>query len=337
MPQRRGLDTTRGAVGSGALVRTRFGGRTRTTSALAALLRVTVRPVIGAWSVNPGLPWPYLVVDYVGRPLRRARGTTARPVALRHCAAELVTPSSSTSGRHILYLHGGAFVVGGRHLHRQLVSHVAQTADATALVVGYRKLPKHSITTAIADCVDGYRHLLASGVAPEQIVFAGDSAGGYLVLMTAVTALREGLPAPAGIVAMSPLTDFDPTHKVSAPTAQTCALFTPTAMHAFAKFARIGGEVVPSPADADLRGLPPTLVQAAEGEILYPDAELVARRLAAAGVACELQTWDNAIHVFQAAAAISREAAQAVALIGAFAQRVAPTAVEQLEVDLVAG
>lgn len=333
MPHRRGktsLSSSAARDQNGPTL-THFEGESVTMRAVGLAVKTTVKPVVTAWAATPQLPWPYALADYLGRPLRRVRGTTVRQVRLRHCSAEEVVPPGPAPSRHVLYLHGGAFVVGGKHLHRQLISKVAHAMAATALAVEYRKLPKHPIRSAIDDGLDGYRHLLAQGISPEQIIFVGDSAGGFLVFMTAIAALREGLPAPAGIVALSPLTDFDHAGKLDAPSADSCVVFSRRAVHTFGEFAHIdrtsGSSTalrLNSPVECDLHGLPPTLIQACTGEMLYPDAQLMARRLAESGVSCELQTWENSVHVFQAAAGIAPEAAQAVAQIGAFAERVAP-------------
>ncbi|MGV9838939.1 alpha/beta hydrolase [Nocardia niigatensis] len=71
------------------------------------------------------------------------------------------------------------------------------------------------------------------------------------------------------------------------------------------------GQALESPAHCDLTGLPPTLIQVSDSEMLYPDAVPTAERLRAHGVACELQVWHRQVHVFQAAASIVPEAAAA--------------------------
>ncbi|MFF2083971.1 alpha/beta hydrolase [Nocardia sp. NPDC058176] len=307
------------SVGSPPLRRTDFPGGSLRSRAVSAGLRCTVKPVIALWTRTPGLRWPYHLADWFGRPLSAARGVTRSAVALPSCAAVLTRPTERDPARFIVYLHGGGFLVGGTHLHRQMTSRFAAELGAEVLAVTYRKLPLHSIATSVADSVDGYRYALERGARPENITIMGDSAGGYLTFMTAIEIRRQGLPMPAALVAMSPLTDWDlPDH-----TGGSCAVFPRSARTMFRAFALRAAQAEPleSPAHCDLAGLPPTLIQAGTAELLYPDAVAMAQHLADQGVACELQTWAGQVHVFQAAASLTPEAAAAVAEISRFLDR----------------
>jgi acetyl esterase/lipase len=309
---------------------THFGGGSARSRLLAGALRNTVRPFISVWSRVPLLPWPYFVVDYAGLLLKPVAGTTYERLDLPHCKAEaLRTPS--TEDRVIVYLHGGAFVVGGRFLHRSLMSRIAEQNRATVIAVDYRQLPHHPVSDSIEDGLDAYRHVLDSGVPASRVMIMGDSAGGYLTFQVALAAQAEGLPLPAGLVAMSPLIDFDGTAKIEATSAASCAVFPPNCFDGLAKVvlraARRAGQAhaLPDPPSrAQLHGLPPSLIQASTAEIVHPDAESMASALHAAGVACELQVWDHQVHVFHAAAGFLPEADQALEEIADFVDQVIP-------------
>ncbi|MFI2473313.1 alpha/beta hydrolase [Nocardia xishanensis] len=304
-------------------LRTEFPGGSRRSRLLDAVIRYSVRPLIALWSRYPDLPWPYDAVDHLGRALRTSPGLVRQRIALPHCAAELTTPRIVDDSRFVLYLHGGAFLIGNRALHHQMIGRFADLLSARVLAPGYRKLPKHGVADAVSDCIDGYRHAVEMGVAPENITLMGDSAGGYLVFTTALEIRDQGLPMPAAIVAMAPLTDWDHTAKLAAPTGGVCAVFPVRAVPMFGILAERNCGTTPliSPAHADLTGLPPTLIQVSSSEFVYPDAELMAARLAEHGVSCELHVWPGQVHVFQAAASIVPEAARAVAEIGGFLDR----------------
>ncbi|HEY1134262.1 MAG TPA: alpha/beta hydrolase [Nocardioides sp.] len=309
-----------------ALVRRDLGGGGIRATALDLALRATVRPVISAWTLAPGLPWPYFLVDQAGRLLRPLPGTTSERFRLPHCTATRVTTdASATSGRTVVYLHGGAFLVGGNHLHRQLLSRVAHRTGATVLAPEYRKLPRHTVTDALEDAVNAYRHALDHGADPDRTVLMGDSAGGFLAVMVAVAVQRAGLPRPAGIVAMSPLVDF----LAPAMPYAGCALFPRRAIGRFQELAArvnrrqgLGDAPIESPTHAVRRGLPPTLVQVSSAESLYADGVRLAEALSGAGTAVELEVWDKQVHVFQAAAGLLPEATQAIENIGVFVDRV---------------
>ncbi len=317
--------------------RTEFGGGGTRSTLLAKALSSTVRPFISVWARIPLAPWPYFVVDYAGLALRPVAGTTYERMDLPNCRAEVLrTPAAED--RVIVYLHGGAFVVGGRFLHRQLMSRIAEATRASVVAVDYRQLPNHPVSASIADALDAYRYVLDSGVPASQIIVMGDSAGGYLTYQVALAAQAAGLPMPAGLVAMSPLIDFDGTAKVEAPSAATCAVFPPNCFDGLSQVvlraARRADEVeaLPdAPSEAALHGLPPSLIQASTAEMVYPDAEAMAGALLAAGAEVELQVWDHQVHVFQAAAGVLPEAAQAIEEIASFVDQVAPDGLWALE------
>ncbi|MBW8751738.1 MAG: alpha/beta hydrolase [Propionibacteriales bacterium] len=309
---------------------TQFGGGSPQSRVLSKVLRNTVRPFISVWSRAPLLPWPYFVVDYAGLLLKPVRGTTYEQLRLPHCKAEVLrTPQ--TEDRVIVYLHGGAFVVGGRFLHRSLMSRIADGTRSTLVAVGYRQLPHHPVSASVADGLDAYRHVLDSGVPASKVMIMGDSAGGYLTFQVALAARAAGLPMPAGLVAMSPLIDFDGTTKVEADSASTCAVFPLNCFDGLTRVvlraARRAGEdqaLPDAPSRAELRGLPPSLIQVSSAEMVHPDAESMAAALVTAGVDCDLQVWDHQVHVFQAAAGFLPEADEALAEIADFADQVIP-------------
>ncbi|NLE81495.1 MAG: alpha/beta hydrolase [Rhodococcus sp.] len=305
---------------------------------LANTLRLTVRPVISLWAKASTLPWPMKVVDYVTTRVHPPLdGTRIHTILLDRCRAHWVETDNTggpvgPDGEHVvLYLRGGAFLLPGVGTHRRLVSRISASAGAPVLMVDYRTLPDHSICDAVDDGVSGYRWLLAEGYRPDQIVIAGDSAGGYLSFMVSLALRDQGLPGPAGIVALSPLTEMDPTRKTEHRNSDRDAMLP---VHALDTLSRISDRVDSQsssarpericPIDNDLRGLPPVLIQVGSHELLLPDSELMADRLAEAGVPCELQVWRRQVHVFQAAADIVPEGQRAIDEIAYFIRAAKP-------------
>lgn len=300
------------------------------TSVIARLFgwgsRMTVRRVLAAWATEPRLPWPAGLVDAVAYAMPGLSGTRYRSIRLPICRAEWIEPADRADEdrrRAVLYTHGGGFMAGGLNTHRRLAARLGRVCDADVLAVDYRMLPRHSIDEAIEDGLDGYRYLLDEGYAPENIVVAGDSAGGFLAFSIVLAARACGLPLPGAIVGLSPLTDLDPRGKLAHPNADRCAVIPATALHRLVEAseradARRGGSGRLNPVDADLRGLPPVLIQVGSTEMIVADADLMAQRLAAAGVDCELQVWHNQVHVFHLMADAIPEAARAIAAVGAW-------------------
>ena len=108
----------------------------------------------------------------------------------------------------VLYFHGGGFCFGSIRTHGLLIGALARAARARIFAAEYRLAPEHTAPAAHEDALAAYRHVLAEGVAPEQIVIAGDSAGGTLVLGTLLALRDAGEPMPAAGIAISPWVDL---------------------------------------------------------------------------------------------------------------------------------
>jgi acetyl esterase/lipase len=299
--------------------------------------RLIVKNAVRAWTMQPNLRWPLEYVDDLAGLLPRFRSSAEiQPVRLEHCDAEWVHAPGASSGRAILYLHGGAFLTCGLNTHRSLVTRLSKAADAGVLNVGYRKLPSHQIADAIDDAMSGLRWLQQRGYGGDRIVVAGDSAGGYLAFMTTLSAIRSRVAKPAGVATISPFTEADPARKLEHRNARRCSMFTRESLSVFARYLGAAhlpagrgsslGRVV-SPVEADLSSLPPVTIHASSDELLLPDAELMAKRLGAAGIRCDLHLWDGQIHDFPLAADVLPEGRRAIRHIGDFVKEV--TAAEE--------
>ncbi len=292
--------------------------------------RLIVKNTIRAWAMTPDLHWPFEYVDGVaGLVPRLGARAEIEGVRLDHCAAEWVRAPGVSGARAILYLHGGAFLTCGLNTHRSMVTRLSKAADAAVLTVAYRKLPAHQITDAIDDGISGLRWLLDRGYDGDQIVVGGDSAGGYLAFMTTLLAIQDGIMEPAGVATVSPFTDTDPVRKLKHRNARKCSMFTRRAFSRFAQFlskAQVvegqGGSAVASPVDADLSSLPPVMIHASSDELLLADAELMAKRLEASGIHCDLHLWEGQIHDFPLAADVLPEGRRAIKYLGDFVKDV---------------
>jgi acetyl esterase/lipase len=292
--------------------------------------RLTMWPALAVLSHVPHLPWPFGMVDFVARALLPQPGTVRATVGLPNASAQLVRAPGvlPADGRRrvVLYLHGGAFLTCGVNSHSRISVALSKFADSPVLVVDYRLIPKHTIGMAIDDCYDGYQWLRQRGYEPDQIVLAGDSAGGYLAMALAQRLQAEG-ETPAALVAISPLLQLEKDPKQAHPNANTDAMFPPKAFDALvALVARAAAknvvdgkpEDVYEPLDHIEPGLPQTLIHVSGSEVLLHDARLAARRLAEAGVPTEVRVWPGQIHDFQLAAPLIPEATRSLRQIGEY-------------------
>lgn len=295
---------------------------------LSILIRVFARPVLVAFGRWPALPWPYRLVDLAGLVLPALRGTKREFIELPDCRAEMITgPGAKPHGKAILYLHGGGFLTCGLRTHRRLVSRLSANAKVPALSVDYRMLPKVSISAAVDDALAGHAWLIEQGYSPANIVVAGDSAGGYLALATALALAEEGLRTPAGVLCFSPVVDLDLARSENRNRRLRDPLFPLSAIEAVADMAAaaqaramVGGALATTKdiLGADLSTLPAVLIQTGSDELLAADSHALADKLAISGVAGRLELWAGQFHVFPAGADFVPEGKAALRRSGHF-------------------
>ncbi|WDL95652.1 alpha/beta hydrolase [Alicyclobacillus sp. ALC3] len=252
---------------------------------------------------------------------------TVEPTTFAGMHAEWVSAPNSRLDSALLYLHGGAYYMGSVVSHREIASRLARACAMRVLVIEYRLAPEHPYPAAVEDSVTAYRELVESGIRPENIVIAGDSAGGGLTVATLVALRDRGYALPTNAVAMSPWTDLECTGGSMVTRAPFDPMLTPESVRGITH--HYVGEADPrspliSPIYADLSGLPPMLIHVGHDEVLLDDAIRLSDRLNAAGVAAGVKVWEGMWHVFQSFAAYVPESQQAIDEIGNFVQSKLP-------------
>lgn len=249
------------------------------------------------------------------------RGTQIEPLQMGPVPAERVHNRDATGAGAILYLHGGAYVLGSPKTHRALTSHLAKAARASVYVIDYRLAPEHPHPAALEDALTAYRWLLDQGMAPRNISLSGDSAGGGLALATALAIRDAGLPAPGALALISPWTDLT----LSGESNRRNAVIDPMLHHTWAATSATQycgtlphDHPACSPLFADLRNLPRMLIQVGSDEIVLSDSERLAEKARAAGVDVRLHRFDGLWHVFQLHAGMMKASNQAIDEIAEF-------------------
>lgn len=248
--------------------------------------------------------------DLAGR-RQRLDGLTARfempadvivePVDANGVQAEWTRTPAADPSRVILFLHGGGYVAGSIQSHRHMLAQAGREAGTRTLALAYRLAPEHPFPAALDDALTGYRFLLAQGFRPENIVLAGESAGGGLAIATLVSLRDAGTALPACAWCSSPWADLE----MSGGTMETKSDVDPLIQAPYLRelaAAYLNGQdprmPLASPIHADLRGLPPLLIQAGSDETLLDDAIRLAGVAAAADVRTTLQVWPHMIHAW---------------------------------------
>lgn len=242
--------------------------------------------------------------------------------------AQMFRAPGASRDRVILYLHGGGFYAGVNNLYRVLAVQLSLLSGMSVLLPEYRLIPEHPFPAALDDCVAVYRWLRHQGLAPARCAIAGDSAGANLTLATALVLHAHGEPLPVALATQSAPTDLALTGasyrtKESVDPFNTRAFVRAIAAAYTANGATSVRDPLVSPLYANLRGLPPTLIQVGTQEVLLDDSTRLAARMGAAGDAVTLEVWPGMWHGWSLTG-ISLpfpEAALAIQHIAHFAQR----------------
>lgn len=292
----------------------------------ARLMKKLVRRLVQDEKVP--LPERRIAMDRVDK-LPRPRRVDYVDTTVGGIAAIVATPTDFETDRHILYLHGGGYVLGSPKSHIRLAARLAKRAGAVATVIDYRLAPEHVYPAAIDDCVAAYRDI-AARVDPARITIAGDSAGGGAALAT-LCALRDaGDRLPSCAYLLSPWTDLsgagDSVISKAAVDPMINAAFLTSTAQLYAGERPLDDPGV-SPLFADLTGLPPLLIQTGTDEVLLSDSERLAERAAAVGVEYELDLHEGMWHVYQGFAGFMPEATNAVIRGARFIRTHSPAAI----------
>jgi len=228
--------------------------------------------------------------------------------------SEWLIPEKSDPAKIVLYVHGGGYVSGSCNDHRGFVAKFAQNVGVITLMYEYRLAPEHPFPAALEDSVKMYQWLLASGYKPENIVIAGESAGGGLGLAILLALKEQKIAFPAAAVAISPWTDLT----CSSGSYQTKNKLSPAPLNSWLVFSKhyVGENDAThpmiSPLFGDLKGLPPILINSGVDDELYDDGEKFYKKAQAAGVDVSFRPGTGMVHCYPLLAPMFKEATDAM-------------------------
>jgi acetyl esterase/lipase len=232
-------------------------------------------------------------------------------------------PRTAAGASVVLYLHGGGYAFSIR-AHDNLIAFVALAAQARTFALDYRLTPEHPFPAQLEDAQAAYHWLLSSGIAPQHIVIAGDSAGGNLAL-TLLLVLRDAQqPLPGLAVCLCPWTDMDSSSR-SLKEKEPYDWMEQRMIMQWAEWYCRGTDPqnpLVSPVHADLRGLPPIYIQAGDAELLIDMIRMFVRKAQEQGIPISLEVWKQMNHVFQAYGTITPQSKEALLRIGEVIQQV---------------
>ena len=221
-----------------------------------------------------------------------------------------VTVDGIDSANVILYFHGGVYVIGSADSSVPLVADLARRTNAKVISVNYRLAPENPYPAAVEDARATYEGLISQGVDSSNIAICGESAGGGLTAAVLLALRDADVPMPSSAFVMSPWADLTLSGSSIVDKQGVDPILTEEALRLrVADYVASANSSDPfiSPVFADLRGLPPMLIQVGSHEVLLSDAVRLAERAANADVEVTLEVVPGVPHVFQAYATVLDE------------------------------
>ena len=211
--------------------------------------------------------------------------------------------TSAKQQRVILYFHGGGFCIHMPKTYNALVAQLCRKLNANALVPDYRLAPEHPFPAGVNDCYQSYCWLLQQGYKAENIIIAGDSAGGCLTLTTLQKIRDAGKKKPAAAVLLSPGTNcsiedlmaLEPNLESVDPMlnkqslAAMINLYLPNEINQ--------KDPLISPLYADYNGFPPLQCHVGSNELIFNHSASAMKKAVDTGVDARLHIWKDMPHV----------------------------------------
>ena len=261
-------------------------------SFLRNFLRVSFKPLIGP---PVGASAQRKIVAALASLMPGRPGVRRHRVTLGGVPTEVVGAKPDLGRSAILYLHGGAYCLGGAWTHRSVTTRLAAESGLPVWVPQYRLAPEHPYPAALEDTVASFNGLQAQGFAAENIVVAGDSAGAGLALALALKLRERGAAMPAALLLLSPFLDR---RDHADPGGHDPMIRQGWLDQADKWYGCTAGEPVHNPLKQDLAGLPAMFVQVGSEEILLSDSTGLADQAGRSGVECHLEIYEDRWHVF---------------------------------------
>jgi epsilon-lactone hydrolase len=251
------------------------------------------------------------------------KGIAIKEQVIEGIKSEWLIPDGANPEKLILYVHGGGYVSGSCNDHRAIVSKFAMNVGFTFLVYEYRLAPENPFPAALEDSVKVYQWLLASGFKPENILIAGESAGGGLCLAILLALKERKIALPVASVAISPWTDLTCSSD-SYRTKNKMSLAPLNSWTVFSKYYIGNNEATNhliSPLFGDLKGLPPIMLNSGVDDELFEDGEKFYLKAKQAGVDITFRAGIGMVHCYPLLAPFFKEATEAMNEIIGFIQK----------------
>lgn len=205
-----------------------------------------------------------------------------------------------------IFIHGGGWVLGDYPTHKRLVRDLVVESGYAAVFVNYTPAPEAKYPTQTNEIYAAAKWLGRHGdeidIDSKRLAIAGNSVGGNMTMATALNIKNHGGPEIKCLVMMWPVTDasYDfPSWKIYGKQRFLTSSLMAWMFDNYTARQSDKDEIYYSPlraTNAQLRGLPPTLIEVAENDILRDEGEAMGRKLDEAGVVCTTLRYNGVTH-----------------------------------------
>ncbi|NEW45687.1 alpha/beta hydrolase [Nocardia cyriacigeorgica] len=248
-----------------------------------------------------------------------ADSTTITSHSADGVGVDLVTTPGADPEQCVAFIHGGGFVLGSVRGYHEYASRISVATKSTVALIDYRRAPEAVAPAAREDCVKAYCWL--AGRVADTVSLMGDSAGGGLALLLGAQLAKSDAPTPAAVVALSPWIDVAVRAEMPDQQVTKDPMLSPAGLRWFADtyLAGVSGDNPEHNAlNADLTGMPATLLQTGTRDVTHQDSVLFTERARAAGVDVVLDVYDGLIHDWHSFGPALPEGKLALARVGDF-------------------
>ena len=272
----------------------------------AKILRQLIRMATSEKMIGPKIQDGTFRKNLVEPPWHCPKGYTMLKIKDRTARLELLTPPEVGSDMVVLQLHGGGYIGELTNVYRNFAKEYSDMRGGMKVCsVDYRVAPRHPYPAALQDACLGYEFLRKLGYLPEQMIVAGDSAGGGLALALCAYLRDRERELPKALVLMSPWTDLTASGDSYEENYEKDPLFGNTRESMIYRGEYPGKEDPAhpyiSPKFADYENFPKMLFQAGSIEMLLSDTTDVAQKAREAGCQVQVTVYEGMFHEFQQA------------------------------------
>ena len=284
-----------------------------TLTAKEARMQPTPTDAVMAVMRDNNMPMPPALCDTLGKEIPVTGGTTH---------IRIYTPKTGTAPYPIIvYYHGGGFVIADINVYGASTQGLCEQTGAVVVSVEYPKAPEHKFPASHTVCFDAYKWVLKNAGTingdTAKIALVGESAGGNLAANISMMARASKIKVPVYQVLVYPIANNDVNDESYVKYADAKPLSKPMmewfVKNEFTSMSQTADKRI-SLVNANLAGMPPTLIIGAEIDPLQSEGKLLRDKLKAAGVTTDYELYNGVTHEFFGMAAVVPQAKEAQAL-----------------------